>query len=269
MNRIVAIEESHLPRLLALQQPLSQAVAASAADQLAKIKAAESTWTSTFLQKAGKNLIVSLQGLMQRKVYFDWYDWTFKPGTDMLADAINQAASNSSISGILLHVDSPGGFADSAEAMATAIKNCGKPVVAFIQGMSASAAYWVTAQCAAVYTSSSQDQVGSIGTYYTHLNSVEALKKYGYDVEIIRAKASPDKISINEIEPLTDQTRKQIQTTCDQCQADFIAALAGRTIKKEATTGNIFKASQAQKLGLTDGTASLDQALSALTALYS
>lgn len=65
--------------------------------------------------------------------------------TQLVANDIRAAVDDPSVKSILLHIDSPGGMVDGTQTLADVIKAAGeiKPVMAFADGVMASAAYWV------------------------------------------------------------------------------------------------------------------------------
>ncbi len=74
------------------------------------------------------------------------------------------AASNPNIAAIVLQIDSPGGEVSGTQQLADVIKSVQKPVVAFVDGMMASAALWIGSAADEIIASTPQDIIGSIGT---------------------------------------------------------------------------------------------------------
>jgi len=84
-------------------------------------------------------------------------------GTATLGRIIQQADNNPNISAIVLHIDSPGGTVDGTEALANIIRNTNKPVVAFADGLMASAALWIGSAANEIIASTDTDEIGSVG----------------------------------------------------------------------------------------------------------
>jgi protease-4 len=92
-----------------------------------------------------------------------------------IKDALYQAATDDSIQGIILDINSPGGTIYGAHAIADGVayyrKTANRPVVAYVQGMATSGAYWAAASTDKIIADYGSD-VGSIGvimgpfTYY-------------------------------------------------------------------------------------------------------
>lgn len=74
--------------------------------------------------------------------------------------------ADDSIKGIILDIDSPGGYPVAGEEVASTLSRLVKPNVAVIRSMGASAAYWAATGADQIYASKSSD-VGSIGVIVT------------------------------------------------------------------------------------------------------
>ena len=85
-------------------------------------------------------------------------------GTRTLASRLMLAESNESVLGHILVVESGGGQAVSVPEMTRAMKNCTKPIVVWIDGVAASAAYYIATYAREIIASSEMDIVGCIGT---------------------------------------------------------------------------------------------------------
>lgn len=85
-------------------------------------------------------------------------------GTRTLGSRMSQWDKNKQVIGHILLTESGGGMAAAVPEMADAIQSLTKPVVAWIDGMSASAAYYINSYCGHIMASRATDQVGCIGT---------------------------------------------------------------------------------------------------------
>ncbi len=185
--------------------------------------------------------------------------------------AVRQAVDAEDIKAILLAIDSPGGMVagtlELADEVARAVTR--KPVVAHIEDMGASAAYWVASQAQRV-TATKLSQVGSIGVFAEVIDSSGAAAREGIVVHIrstgpMKGLGAPGTVIPKELLDEVDMIVAGIG-------AEFFAAVrAGRRLsaaKLEAvTTGQVWLAPQAQTLGLLDGVESFDQALDAASKL--
>ncbi|WP_164036663.1 S49 family peptidase [Spirosoma agri] len=165
----------------------------------------------------------------------------------------------------VLKTNSPGGTVDSTRAFADAVKNFGKPIIGWTP-FAASAAYFVLSQCTEIFV---EDQliggVGSIGVLMILVNQAKSLEMQGFDVQILRAEGSQDKALINGIEPISDQTLAEIQTTLNACRNEFVGYVrrgrAGKITSNEVYTGKMYTPADSIRLGLADRKGSLSQAI--------
>ncbi len=81
---------------------------------------------------------------------------------EMMQEAISKAESDSSVSSILIDVNSPGGSPVASEEIMNIIKNSKKPVIVWISDVGASGAY-LAASSADKIIASPSSMVGSIG----------------------------------------------------------------------------------------------------------
>lgn len=85
-------------------------------------------------------------------------------GTRTLAAMLREADRDRSVIGHILRIDSGGGAANSVPDLAEAIRDCRKPVVAFVDGYMCSAAMYVGSYCDHIVANRGDDRVGCIGT---------------------------------------------------------------------------------------------------------
>lgn len=96
----------------------------------------------------------------------------FFGATDLVEfrDAIAEAAADSAVRSIILSIDSPGGSVLGPPEVAAVIEEVcrSKPIVAWTDGIMASAAYWIGSACSSIYASGPTVTTGSIGVVATH-----------------------------------------------------------------------------------------------------
>lgn len=85
-------------------------------------------------------------------------------GSRTLANRLLNADSSDAVIGHILVTESGGGQAAAVPELADAIKSLTKPIVAWIDGMSGSAAYYINSYCNHIMASRATDEVGCIGT---------------------------------------------------------------------------------------------------------
>jgi protease-4 len=114
-------------------------------------------------------------------------------GTATLGRIIQQADNNPNISAIVLHIDSPGGTVDGTEALANIIRNTDKPVVAFADGLMASAALWIGSAANEIIASTDTDEIGSVGVIMRFADWQPHWEKKGVKFHTVAASTSPEK----------------------------------------------------------------------------
>jgi protease IV len=181
------------------------------------------------------------------------------------AGLIGSAASSPNISAIILDVDSPGGQVEGTSMLSDTIVRAKqrKPVVAVVDdGMAASAAMWIASSANELYVTQRTDQVGSIGVYCTLADWPAHYKDY-YKLptrQIYAPQSTAKNINYREAiqgndEPITEELR----VICDE----FIKAVkrnrGSRLSGSEWSTGRMFYAKEAMKVGLIDGIKTFEQ----------
>lgn len=85
-------------------------------------------------------------------------------GTRTLANRLLKADSDPTVIGHVMIIEGPGGAANAVPELADAIKQCTKPVVAWVDGIMASAHMYVGSYAKEILASRETDIIGSIGT---------------------------------------------------------------------------------------------------------
>lgn len=170
-----------------------------------------------------------------------------------LRDTLAAALATPGLTGILLHVDSPGGSYDGLPEAVDAVAAAAKRVrlEALVDGLSASAAYWLTTPAARV-TAAKSSQVGSVGAVLTHTSVARSLRDRGIDATVF---SSPEgKASGHPFRALDESSAAALQLRVDECAAEFRdGVLACRPgVAKEGFSGHVFAAPAALRLGLID-----------------
>jgi protease-4 len=198
-------------------------------------------------------------------------------GTAEISAAIQQAFQDPNVSAIVLHMDSGGGDVDGTEALGNIIAQQVKPIVSFVDGLSASANYWAASQTNHVMVSSKTTSfVGSIGVLAMHVDQSAFLEKQGVKVSIIRSSKATDKARMNSVEPLTDELLADYTAQLDSIHNTFISTVKsgrnkalGRDAKLSDSlfTGRVYNGQEAIKNGLADSVGTLSDAIRKADAL--
>lgn len=194
--------------------------------------------------KSGLVAIIPIIGSMSR--YGDWCSY----GTEDIGAWIMEANADPMVSGIVLEINSPGGEVDGTELLGEIVAQSQKPIVAYVAGMAASAAYWVASQCREIIMESeTSSEVGSIGVLSVHVDASVAYEKEGYKVTIIRSEGSENKALFNGIEPLSDELVKKVQGEMKPIRDAFVGRVkSGRPqITEDVYDGAMFNGKAAVK----------------------
>lgn len=181
---------------------------------------------------------------------------------NVLADQIRDAAADAKVGAIVLAVRSPGGYVWGCAECGDAIFEArqAKPVVAVADPYCFSAAYWLASQASGFFCTTS-GEVGSVGVRSGHTDMSGFESKLGMVTTLIAS--SPDKIAAHPYAPLSDEDRAEIQSSVDESNVAFAAAIArGRGMKAGDVagvhgTGKTFSAQRALANGAIDGVATL------------
>lgn len=193
------------------------------------------------------------------------------PGTStrFARQQIRQAMDDGQVGAILLVIDSPGGTvagtSDLAEDVARA--SAKKPVYAFLEDLTASAAMWIASQTQKIIANSPTALVGSIGTYAVLHDYSGYAEKMGLKVHVV--KAGEFKGAGEPGTEITQEQIAQVQSVVDSLNSEFLNAVArGRKMPlsqvQAIADGRIHPANEAKRIGLVDAIQSIDQTLSDL-----
>lgn len=217
-----------------------------------------------------KVAILPLQGVLSpRGVRF--FGMQLTPGMNTFRAALAQAVANPDVGAIVLDVDSPGGTVAGTPETAQAIKDAAaaKPLVAMVDSLCASAAYWSVSGARAIWAQPSAE-LGSIGVMATHLDHSGMLDKEGVKPTIIRSKSATYKAEGNPLEPLSEDAIAYLQSRADEQEDAFVAAIAaGRktpadTVRETYGKGRVMSAQNALAAGMIDRVGTMAELLGSL-----
>lgn len=201
-----------------------------------------------------KVAVIPVQGVLTK----DGPSW-WGSSYDGIADAAEKAAADPAVKRVVLAVDSPGGevtgLPETASILASVAKV--KPVSAIVEGMAASAAYWLTSQASDI-TLTPSGEVGSVGVRMMHVDISKALQDAG--INVTELHAGKFKTEFSPYSPLSEEATANMQTRLDAAHTDFINAIsAGRGNRVTADIkagrygeGRMFSATDAMGHGLAD-----------------
>ncbi|CAB49512.1 signal peptide peptidase SppA [Pyrococcus abyssi] len=139
--------------------------------------------------------------------------------------AIREIRGNDTIKGVLLWIESPGGYVGPVREIYNELKKLGylKPIVAYVSGYAYSGAYYIA--CAArEIIAEPLSEVGSIGVIYVHFNAEEYYKMNGIEVEVF--KTGPYKDMGADWRGLTPEERDIIKNEIQTYFNDFLEVVS-------------------------------------------
>jgi signal peptide peptidase SppA len=178
---------------------------------------------------------------------------------------------DNTVRAIVLHIDSPGGGVygvdETAELIADVNKR--KRVVAYTDGMCASAAYWLASATSRIVATPSAE-VGSIGVYAVHFDYSKQMEAEGVVPTLV--KAGEHKAEANPYQPLSDEDRAAMQSRINAYYALFTSRVArGRGVSVDQVRGEAFGdgrvigAKQAVSSGMADEVGTFADVLRGMT----
>lgn len=179
---------------------------------------------------------------------------------EVLARDFTAALDDPAVSSIVLDINSPGGQVTGIADFAAMVRAAQKPVVAYIDGTAASAAYWIAAAAAEVVMSKSA-MAGNVGAVLG-LDT----RKDPNRAEIVSSQ-SPNK----RPDVTTDAGRAQLQAMVDslaQVFIDDVAAYRGKppdAVVKDWNGGAVFVAADAVRVGMADRIGTLEEVIAGLS----
>jgi signal peptide peptidase SppA len=190
--------------------------------------------------------------------------------TQRLQAQLAEALTDPAVHSIVLNVDSPGGEVDGTQALATDVFNARaeKPVVALIDGVGASGAYWIASAAGKVYLAGDTTVAGSIGVVMAHTDVSKAQDMRG--VKTTEITAGKYKRIASNYAPLTPEGRQSLQDVVDHIYAVFVDSVANNrgksadVVEKDMADGRIFLGQQAIDAGLADGFSTLAELIAEL-----
>ncbi|HOI74795.1 MAG TPA: signal peptide peptidase SppA [Syntrophales bacterium] len=180
--------------------------------------------------------------------------------------SLKTAQADAEVKAIVLSIDSPGGTVSSVESLEEAVRNADavKPVVAFGNGIMASAAYWIGSAARTVIVENTA-QVGSIGVLMVHYDWSESDRQMGLKRTFI--SAGRYKALGNDAEPLSQEARDKIESQLNHYYSLFVDAVARnrrtdvQAVLDNMADGRVFIGKQAVEAGLADRTGNIEAAV--------
>lgn len=163
---------------------------------------------------------------------------------------------------VVMLIDSPGGVVSGLGEAAETLRAGPKPMVSYVTGMAASAAYWLGSQAGEMVLDRAAS-VGSIGVVasMTRQESADANGRRSYEIV---SSGAPFK----RPDPSTDEGRASIQRDVDAIEGVFVGDIAaGRNVpegvvREQFGKGAMVFAGEAVRVGMADRVGTLEGVLS-------
>ncbi len=167
---------------------------------------------------------------------------------------IEEASEDSSISVILLEINSPGGSAVASDEIAAAVKKTQKPTIALIREAGASGGYWI-ASASDHIVANRMSITGSIGVISSYLEFSGLFEEHGVGYE--RLIGGKYKDLGTPFKKLSSEEKSILQKKIDTIHDYFIEEVAlNRNLDKQrvknVATGEFYLGVEAFNLGLVD-----------------
>jgi signal peptide peptidase SppA len=184
---------------------------------------------------------------------------SFSAGTStvLLRQSLMAAMRDDSVNSALLAIESPGGTAAGTYELAETISRFAsqKPIVAHIEDLGASAAYWIASATQSI-SANAPAKVGSIGTYAVIQDLSAMAAKEGVKVHVVRAGSEHKGAGVPGTE-ITPAQLAEFQRHVDRTNDFFVAGVAaGRKMTevqvRQLADGRVHGAEEARQLGLID-----------------
>jgi ClpP class serine protease len=202
----------------------------------------------------GETLVIPLNGPIIK------YDYCGSAGTQSVMQVIQAAKRNPYIQSIVLNIDSPGGTVNGTEDLAAEIASSKKPIVAFANGMMASAAYWIGSSAKEIIISGHTTFVGSIGT-------MAVLQKNADKSEQVLVASKSTRKNKTYMDAMNGDTEAYVKQVLDPLNETFLSAVqknrAGKIniAQENVLEGDTYIGKQAIQVGLADSMGNLQYAI--------
>ena len=219
----------------------------------------ETSYGGSYVRSSDGIASINLSGMMMKG--HSKYGGT---STIAVRASLRAAIQDKDTRGIMLVVDSPGGHVAGTQALADDVRMAAgiKPLVAHIEDLGASAAYWAVSGAQRI-TANRTGMVGSIGVINVVQDTSGAAEAAGIQTHVITT--GKYKGAGIDGAPVTDEHLAYIQERVDGLFAHFAHAVqSGRGMSPDefsaVSDGRVFSSDKALALGLVDDVASIDQA---------
>ena len=194
------------------------------------------------------------------------------PFTGRWLRELKQAGSDESVRGVVLVIDSPGGFVADSHQLYREIQKLAKtkPVYVSMKRIAASGGYYIamgTGKQGRIYAEPTT-WTGSIGVIIPRYNATELVQKFGVKSEPL--VTGPLKDTLNPFRDMTDQEKSVWGAIMEDAFGRFVSVIGDNRSEldeqavRELATGQIYTAAQAVENHLVDEIGYVEDAIHAL-----
>lgn len=182
---------------------------------------------------------------------------------DKIIREIDLAEEDYKIKGIIIPINSQGGYPVACCEIADRISSIKKPNVALIRDIAASGGYLV-ASASPLIIAYEMSQIGSIGVLSPRFEYTKIMEKFGVEYKPVKAGKYKD-LGV-PFKPLSPEEKEKLQNLVDQTYNSFIKIIVkNRNLSeekvKDIADGFILLGEEAKKLGLIDEIGNLETAI--------
>lgn len=207
-------------------------------------------------------LQIAVAGVLLHR--FPYQIGRYATGYPYVEQAISRGVADSSVRGIALICDSPGGEVSGCFELSDFIREQSalKPIRAYASDHAFSAAY-ALASAAETITITRSGQVGSVGVLTSHVDYSGMLDQMGLKITLIFA--GKHKVDANPYEKLPDSVKARIQERINRIYGTFVSLVARNRDMEEgavrATEALTYDAEEAIGIGFADRIGELEEAM--------
>ena len=232
---------------------------------LVPVLGSSGTSNKMFRTAEDRIVVIHLTGPIQESAGSLLYGGGISPR--FVHNQLERVAADSSIRGVVLRIESPGGSIAASQEIAAMVRAFEKPIVVSMADMAASGGYYIAAPAQGIVAQPGT-MTGSIGVISTLMNMDGLYEMLGIEVEIFKSGEHKDMFS----RILTEEERQIMQDISDTAYEQFVAEVAeDRDMDIEAVrrlaTGQIYLGIQAFELGLVDRLGGVEEAVDYLAEL--
>jgi len=199
----------------------------------------------------------------------------FSGGTsaELFGKAFDRVLNDDNVRAIVIRTDSPGGAVTGVPELADKIYESrgAKPVIAVVDPMMASAAYWIGSAADEIVSTPSALDIGSIGVLSIHHETSRRDEREGDTYTVIRSVER--KAEGLSVEPLSDEARARLQERAEMLHERFVEAVARNrgvsvdVVNEQFGRGGTLTADEALAVGMIDRIATFESVIEELGAV--